>query len=80
MDGGSVRGCGRVSNGKTSKVKLDIKRLVPTLLQSFSLALYAVDIFISYGVHPKEQDYYIIICCLLSVASKLWAKKRITFN
>ena len=62
---------------KTSKVKLDIKRLVSTVLQSFSLALYAVDIFISYGVHLKVQDYYIIICCLLTVASKPWAKKRI---
>ena len=52
---------------KTSKVKSDIKRL----------ALYAADIFISYGVHLKDQYYYIIICCLLTVASKLWAKKRI---
>ena len=64
---------------KTSKVKLDIKRLVPTLLQSFSLALYAVDIFISYGVHLKVQDYYIIICCLLTVASKLWPRRELTY-
>ena len=65
---------------KISKVKSDIKRLVHTVLQSFSLAFYAADIFVSYGVHLKEQDYYIIICCLLTVASKLWAEKRITFN
>ena len=38
---GGVEGLAMV---KTSKVKPDIKRLVPTVLQSFSLALYAADI------------------------------------
>ena len=62
---------------KTSKVKLDIKRLVPTVLQSFfSGSLCSRYLYKLWGP-PKVQDYYIIICCLLTVASKPWAKKRI---
>lgn len=62
---------------KISKVKSDIKRLVHTVLQSFSLAFYAADIFVSYGVHLKEQDYYIIICCLLTVASNFGPRREL---